>query len=104
MAAVLIVATPIVFAGVRWCAGWLIGLGAVTFALFAWDKRRSRAGGGRVPETILLTFVLAGGVAGGWIGMLLLRHKTRHVTFWVVQWAATALWAVLGLWWLGMLG
>jgi uncharacterized membrane protein YsdA (DUF1294 family) len=30
--------------------------------------------------------------------MLLLRHKTRHVSFWIVQWIATVLWAAAVVW------
>lgn len=73
-------------------------MGAVTFALYAWDKHRAHTDGGRVPEKVLMAMVLAGGVAGGWVGMLLLRHKTRHMSFWVVQWVATVLWAIAAVW------
>jgi uncharacterized membrane protein YsdA (DUF1294 family) len=50
-----------------------------------------------VPERVLQVLVLLGGVLGGWAGMLLVRHKTRHPMFWAVQWAATMLWGALGL-------
>jgi uncharacterized membrane protein YsdA (DUF1294 family) len=73
-------------------------MGIVTFGLYAWDKVRARADAGRVPEAVLMTSVLAGGGVGGWAGMLLLRHKTRHMSFWVVQWAASVLWAIAAVW------
>ncbi len=36
-----------------------------------------------------------GGVLGGWVGMLLVRHKTRHGYFWLTQWIASAIYIVL---------
>jgi uncharacterized membrane protein YsdA (DUF1294 family) len=83
---------------VPWFLGWLSAMGAVTFAFYTWDKHRAHTDGGRVPEKVLMAMVLAGGVAGGWAGMLLLRHKTRHMSFWIVQWIATALWAAVAVW------
>jgi uncharacterized membrane protein YsdA (DUF1294 family) len=81
---------------------WLIAGTPVTFALFAFDKVRARQGGWRVPERALLAFVLLGGVVGGWLGMLWLRHKTLHRRFWLVQWLASVLHlAILGWVWLG---
>ena len=81
---------------------WLIAGTPVTFALYAFDKARAKSGGWRVPERALLGFVLLGGVAGGWLGMKWLRHKTLHRRFWVVQWLATMLHlAILGWVWLG---
>jgi uncharacterized membrane protein YsdA (DUF1294 family) len=77
---------------------WLLAGTVATFGLFAFDKLRAKSGGWRVPERALLTFVLLGGVAGGWLGMLLLRHKTLHRRFWVVAWIATALHGVLLVW------
>jgi uncharacterized membrane protein YsdA (DUF1294 family) len=81
---------------------WLIAGTPVTFAIFAFDKARAKSGGWRVPERALLGFILLGGVAGGWLGMKWLRHKTLHRQFWVVLWLATALHlAILGWVWLG---
>jgi uncharacterized membrane protein YsdA (DUF1294 family) len=74
---------------------WLIGGTVATFALFAYDKRQAGVGGRRVPEIVLQGLSLLGGVVGGWLGMLVLRHKTRHTSFWVVQWIATAIHALL---------
>jgi uncharacterized membrane protein YsdA (DUF1294 family) len=83
---------------VPWFPAWLLAMGTVTFGLYFWDKVRARADGGRVPESVLLVSVLTGGVIGGWAGMLLLRHKTRHRSFWIVQWFATGLWTVVAVW------
>ncbi len=80
-------------------AAWLAGGSVVTLLLYAFDKSQSRAGGGRVPELVLQGLALLGGVAGGWLGMLVVRHKTRHVSFWVIMVLATIL--HLGIaWWL----
>jgi uncharacterized membrane protein YsdA (DUF1294 family) len=97
--AALVLAAVLIWAfNVPWFLGWLSAMGVVTFGLYAWDKHRAHLDGERVPEKVLMTMVLAGGVAGGWAGMLLLRHKTRHMSFWIVQWIATALWAAVAVW------
>ena len=75
---------------------WLIAGTVTTFLGYAIDKAQARRHGWRVPEVVLQGMVLAGGVIGGWLGMVLLRHKTRHRAFWVVQWIATVLYLVLG--------
>ncbi|HEY7029903.1 MAG TPA: DUF1294 domain-containing protein [Thermomicrobiales bacterium] len=74
---------------------WILAGTVATFFFYAYDKWQARRGGWRIPEIVLKGLVLAGGVIGGWIGMLGLRHKTLHRAFWVVQWVATALWLVL---------
>ncbi len=73
-------------------AAWLAVMTVVTFAAYAVDKRAARAGARRIPERTLLLLVVAGGFIGGWLGMYLLRHKTRHPSFRVVQSVATLLW------------
>src|SRR5262249_19689079 len=77
---------------------WLIAGTVATFLFYAIDKMQAKRGGWRVPEIVLKGMVLAGGVIGGWIGMLGLRHKTLHRSFWAVQWIATALYAGLLIW------
>lgn len=104
---------PAVCAALVWAAGaalawavgaapypaWLAGGTIATVLLFTFDKRQAKNAGRRVPEVVLLALVLLGGVVGGWIGMLVVRHKTRHNIFWLVQWIATALHIAL-CWWL----
>lgn len=80
---------------------WLATINAVTFALYAWDKRRSKNGGRRVPERVLLALALAGGTIGALLAMLALRHKTRKVGF-VVPFVAVVAMQIAGLvWWFG---
>lgn len=59
---------------------WL-GAGAATLGFYAYDKWMAKAGGWRVPELALHALSMAGGFAGAALGMLLLRHKTRHMQF-----------------------
>ena len=80
---------------------WLVVVNVVTFAMYAWDKSRSKqAGARRVPERTLWLLCLAGGVLGGWLAFFGLRHKTRHRSFWIIQSAASVLWVVILLWFL----
>ncbi len=81
----------------HWYIAWLLGGSISLFSLYMFDKQRAREGGRRVPEVVLKWLALAGGVLGGWLGMLGLRHKTQHPEFWTVQWAATAIHAILAL-------
>ena len=78
---------------------WILGGAVATFLLYWYDKRQARRGGGRVPEKVLMLLALLGGVAGAWAGMFLLRHKTQHTTFYIVNGIATVLYLALG-WWL----
>lgn len=78
---------------------WIAGGSVATFLFYAFDKAQAQAEGRRVPELVLLGLVLLGGVIGGWIGLLLVRHKTRHAIFWVALVVGSVL--HLGLaWWL----
>ena len=68
----------------------------VTFILYALDKLKAKLDAWRIPEKILLSFSLLGGAVGGYLAMLLFRHKTRHWYFTVLN--------VIGLaWQLGLL-
>ena len=56
----------------------------VTFGLMAIDKRKAIKGKRRIPEkTLLLSAWILGGI-GGFAGMILCSHKTKHLRF-VVQ-------------------
>jgi uncharacterized membrane protein YsdA (DUF1294 family) len=72
----------------------------VTLLLYAWDKRAAGRGSRRVRERTLQLWSLAGGFAGALAGQGWLRHKSRHVDFAVIAWAALALHAAAWTWWL----
>ena len=73
---------------------YIVGLGLITFLIYGYDKLQAKRGGRRVPERTLLLLALAGGALGGWAGMLIWRHKTRHASFWIAQIAGTIVIAV----------
>ncbi|MYL50319.1 DUF1294 domain-containing protein [Halobacillus litoralis] len=51
------------------------------FIMMGVDKRRSKRGSWRIEEKKLWGIALAGGALGGWIGMSVFRHKTKHTSF-----------------------
>lgn len=60
---------------------WLGLAGLVLFTLMGADKSCARKGLRRVPERRLFLLAFLGGAAGGWLGMYVFRHKTRHLRF-----------------------
>ena len=49
--------------------------------LFAVDKRRAQKGAWRISEKALLVCTFLCGAPGALLGMLAVRHKTRHLKF-----------------------
>lgn len=72
---------------------WLYYL-AVNFGtalLYLLDKIKAIGHRWRIPEKTLLLPALFGGAFGGFAGMLLFRHKTRHGLFWAVNGISAAI-------------
>ncbi len=63
----------------------------ITFLLYATDKHRAKKHAWRISEKALLFFSFLGGAPGGLAGIYVLRHKTRHWYFPVIN--------LLGLLW-----
>lgn len=61
--------------------GYIIILNLIGFALMGIDKRRAIKNAFRVPEATLFAIAIAGGSIGSILGMLLFRHKTKHLYF-----------------------
>jgi uncharacterized membrane protein YsdA (DUF1294 family) len=82
----------VTFEGLRlaWVA-WLVVASVAAAGAYAYDKWAAPRHRRRVRERTLWLLCLAGGVTGGWLVFLGLRHKTLHRSFWVVQWIATVL-------------
>ena len=87
-----------------WAVWGLVNV--VTLFVFGFDKWRSRGEKRRVPERVLLTWMLCGGWLGGWLAMAWFRHKTvkqpfrRFAVLWTVlnpTWLLV--WWTLREWW-----
>lgn len=72
---------------------YLCSASLVTFILFGSDKHKAKAHKWRIPEKVLLGMCLAGGFAGGFLGMEFFRHKTKHWYFYAVVILSTLIWA-----------
>jgi uncharacterized membrane protein YsdA (DUF1294 family) len=78
-------AALVVALGLSVLGAYVLALGLSTFLIYGYDKRRAVRGGARVPERALLALSVIGGALGGWAGMVVWRHKTRHTRFWIAQ-------------------
>jgi uncharacterized membrane protein YsdA (DUF1294 family) len=70
---------------------YLIAVNVVAFCLYGYDKLAAQRGWPRIPERILVAFVLALGVAGAEAGRRLFHHKTTDVGFRKMYWGAVLL-------------
>ena len=62
---------------------YLVCINLILFITMGADKLAAKRHKHRVPEATLLTLAVIGGSVGGILGMLLFRHKTRHVKFYI---------------------
>ena len=60
---------------------WLGAMSIVAFAAMGADKHKARTHRHRIPETTLISLAVLGGGLGGFLGMVIFRHKTRKVAF-----------------------
>jgi uncharacterized membrane protein YsdA (DUF1294 family) len=60
---------------------WFGAFSAVTFLAFGFDKWKASRSGQRVSEFALVMLGALGGWIGGFIGMIVFRHKTAKWTF-----------------------
>lgn len=65
----------------RLVLAYLALMSLTLFLVMGADKRRARRERWRVPEKTLFLLALVGGACGGFLGMRLFRHKTRHWYF-----------------------
>ena len=60
---------------------WFDAFSAVTFIAFGFDKWKAFRAGQRLSEFALMMLAAFGGWIGGFIGMIVFRHKTAKWTF-----------------------
>lgn len=62
---------------------YLFSINALSFVLMLSDKHKAKTNAWRIPEATLIAVAALGGSFGGFVGMRLARHKTRHPTFFI---------------------
>lgn len=60
---------------------YLIFINVLTYVLFAWDKKKARAGEWRIPEYVLFAGAWLGGCLGAYLAMKICHHKTQKKNF-----------------------
>lgn len=60
---------------------FMFAVSLVTFIAYGVDKIKAKRGSERISEQRLLILAFIGGAVGALLGMLLFRHKTRHLKF-----------------------
>ncbi|MBA4138758.1 MAG: DUF1294 domain-containing protein [Opitutus sp.] len=87
--------------GLSFDRAWLFSaagaLSLATFALYAADKGRAKAGGARVPEIVLHALELLGGWPGALIAQQTVRHKNAKAGYQVWFWAIVMLHQLVAL-------
>ncbi|WP_342543289.1 DUF1294 domain-containing protein [Paenisporosarcina sp. FSL H8-0542] len=61
--------------------GFFIVMSIVSFFTMGHDKTAAQAHKRRVPERTLWNLAILGGGVGAYLGMILYRHKTKHMSF-----------------------
>lgn len=84
--AVFLVLAIAVWGASVWFASIYIGMSAVTFGVYAWDKQAAIDGAWRTRESTLQALALLGGWPGAVFAQQFLRHKNRKVSFQLVFW------------------
>lgn len=69
---------------------YLLIINIVTVVVWVADKVKAKAGQRRIPERTLYGLIVIGGGIGALIGIAVVRHKSRHTSFWVAAIAGTA--------------
>ena len=60
---------------------YLLIINALAWLFMLADKLKAKKKAWRIPEATLMGIALLGGSLGGMLGMLMFRHKTRHLKF-----------------------
>ena len=79
----------------RWVAGVLLGIGAITYWQYAADKKRARAKSWRISEARLHILELMGGWTGAWLAQRSLRHKCSKAGYQFTFWLIILLWQLI---------
>ncbi|MFX3674524.1 MAG: DUF1294 domain-containing protein [Paenisporosarcina sp.] len=61
--------------------GFILVMSMIAFFTMGHDKAAAKSGKRRVPENTLWKLAIFGGGLGSYLGMIIFRHKTKHLNF-----------------------
>ena len=74
---------------------YIFSLSFITLFAYFIDKVKAKVGAWRISEKVLITLSAIGGALGGLIAMYMIRHKTKHWYFTVINLLSICLHAVI---------
>ena len=75
--------------------GYMIAINIIAFITYGIDKLKAKRKAWRIPEKTLWLLGLAGGFIGSLLAMQVFNHKTRHISFYIINFLSIILWAVI---------
>ena len=76
----------------RWVAGYVVVINALTWWFYAIDKKRAQEGAWRISEAQLHLCELLGGWPAAWIAQRYLRHKSSKGSYQFIFWLIVIAW------------
>ena len=76
--------------------GYYLLMNLILYIAMVIDKKRAIKNKWRIPEKTLFLLAALGGGLGGFIGMFTQRHKTKHLSFFIVYGVTTVLHLIFG--------
>ncbi len=73
---------------------YFIGINIVTFILYGIDKYLAKKNMYRISEYSLFVLSFFGGGIGAIIGMKIFHHKTKKISFWILNILFITLWII----------
>ncbi len=73
---------------------YLVSVNFLSFLLYGIDKIKAIKNKYRISEKSLLIMSFFGGGIGSLLGMKVFRHKTKKISFWIVNILLTIIWII----------
>lgn len=74
---------------------YLVGINVLTFLIYGVDKYLAKKKLYRISEYSLFVLSLLGGSLGALLGMKVFHHKTKKISFWILNIIFLVIWTIV---------
>ena len=74
---------------------YLVGINLLSFVVYGIDKYLAVNNKYRISEYNLFVFAIFGGAMGALLGMKVFHHKTRKLSFWIINIILSVIWVII---------